>query len=123
MRSPAGFPSRARREDLLPLAGRQAGTVVLDRERDSPTSTLDGDRDGRPPVATRVLDDRMQHPLGQIGVDAEPQALARRLCDNVDVTFLGERLDTVDRRRDDGVCVGRAVPCLGLVTPAARSRG
>ena len=94
MRSPAGFPSRARREDLLPLAGRQAGTVVLDRERDSPTSTLDGDRDGRPPVATRVLDDRMQHPLGQIGVDAEPQALARRLCDNVDVTFLGERLDS-----------------------------
>src|SRR3954466_11952971 len=71
----AGLAAATGLEDRLALVLGDPWPIVLDEVRDRAVEPPDRDRDRAPPVAACVLDHRLQDPLAEVVVDADPEWL------------------------------------------------
>src|SRR3954464_4349937 len=63
--------SNARLEDAFALVGSDAGSVVIDRVANRAVSPRDRTQDHARGVAARVVQERLQDALAQIGIDRD----------------------------------------------------
>jgi len=112
----------ARFEDALSLVVGDARAVVRDEVANRGVSPLDRDAHTRRAVAARVLEDRLQDPLGEVGVDAEANRPVRLFDFSLDLsqpyTFwagvIGGAVLAMASHGADQLIVQRLLACRGL---------
>jgi hypothetical protein len=106
----------ARLEDPLALVGSYAGSVVIDRVANPAVSPFDRNEDRARGVTTRVVEERLQDALPQIGVDRDADGGLWRVEIELDAA-LGSEVGARCRGSGcDGVGVSSPMLDSGLVT-------